>query len=56
MKYPKEHLKTKDVSTKWKPCIYCSGELIQVRKALWTCLKCNKEFIACEEDMIEDGR
>jgi predicted RNA-binding Zn-ribbon protein involved in translation (DUF1610 family) len=35
----------------WKSCIICGGELIQIRKALFSCLKCNQEYIADEEDM-----
>jgi len=49
----KEYLKTDDSQT-WKSCLFCGGELIQVRKALFTCLKCNQEYIADEEDMKED--
>ncbi len=50
---PKEHLETSDDDT-WKPCILCGGELTQVRKALFTCLKCNQEFIADEKDMRDE--
>ena len=50
---PKEFLETDDTQT-WKDCIMCRGELIQVRKALFACLKCNQEFIADEEDMKEE--
>ena len=35
----------------WKPCMICGGTITQVRKALFTCLKCNQEYIADEEDM-----
>ena len=35
----------------WKPCIICGGIITQVRKALFTCLKCDQEYIADEEDM-----
>ncbi len=35
----------------WIPCMSCSGEITQVRKAFITCLKCNQEYIADEEDM-----
>lgn len=38
-------------SDNWKPCIRCGGNLVQVRKALWTCLVCNQEYIADEEDL-----
>jgi len=38
----------------WKPCLICGGELLQIRKALFTCLKCNQEYIADEEDMREE--
>ena len=50
---PKEFLETDDSQT-WKPCMFCGGELIQVRKARWTCEKCNQEYIADEEDMKEE--
>jgi len=50
---PKEYLETDDSQT-WKNCFVCGGEIIQVRKARWTCLKCNQEYIADEEDMKED--
>jgi len=49
-KIPKEVLETSKDDT-WKSCIICGGELTQVRKALFTCLKCNQEYIADEEDM-----
>jgi len=52
---PPEFLEVSNVDS-WKPCIKCGGELIQVRKALFTCLKCNQEYIADEEDMkLEDN-
>jgi len=35
----------------WKSCMICGGEITQVRKALFTCLKCDQEYIADEEDM-----
>ncbi len=50
---PDGYLDTSDDQT-WKPCMMCKGELLQVRKALWTCLKCGQEYIACEEDMRPD--
>ncbi len=50
MKKKKEFLETSDDDT-WRPCLFCGGELTQVRKALWTCLNCNQEYIADEEDM-----
>jgi len=50
---PKEVLETSKDDT-WKDCIMCGGELIQVRKALFTCLKCNQEYIADEEDMRKE--
>lgn len=50
MATPKEFLEvSKD--DKWRPCMMCGGEITQVRKALFTCLKCNAEIIADEEDM-----
>ena len=54
MNAPKEFLKTSE-DNNWKPCILCGGELIQVRKALFTCLGCNQEYIADEEDMRSDS-
>ena len=50
---PKEFLETDDTQT-WRACLFCGGELVQVRKALFGCLKCNQEFIADEEDMKEE--
>ena len=50
---PKEFLETDD-SQSWKPCLFCGGRLIQIRKALFTCEKCNQEYIADEEDMKEE--
>ena len=49
-KIPKEFLETSDEDT-WKPCMRCGGNITQVRKALFTCLNCNQEYIADEEDM-----
>ncbi len=48
-KPPEDYLKTSYKN--WKPCIVCGGEIIQVRKALFTCLHCSKEYIADEKDM-----
>ena len=47
---PKEVLEVSEDDT-WRPCLMCGGEVTQVRKALFTCLKCNAEFISAEEDM-----
>ena len=49
-KTPKEFLEISNDDS-WKPCMICGGELTQVRKALFTCLKCDQEYIADEEDM-----
>lgn len=49
----KEYLETSKDDT-WKPCILCGGELTQIRKALFTCLKCNQEYIADEKDLREE--
>ena len=49
-----EVLETSEDDT-WKPCLFCGGKVIQVRKALFTCLNCNQEFIAVEEDMRPKG-
>ena len=54
-KIPKDVLETSDDDT-WKPCIICGGELTQVRKALFTCIKCNQEYIADEEDMRGESK
>lgn len=54
-KMPEWALETDDSAT-WKPCIICGGELIQVRKALFSCLRCSQEIIADEEDMKEAER
>lgn len=45
------HLETSD--KKWRACLICKGEIIQVRKALFTCLGCNQEYVSTEEDMEE---
>ena len=47
---PKEYLELSEDDT-WKPCMFCGGEITQVRKARFTCLKCDQDFIADEEDM-----
>jgi len=47
---PKEVLETSDDDT-WRKCLFCGGQITQVRKALFTCLKCNQEYISIEEDM-----
>jgi len=49
-KIPKEVLEVSDDDT-WKPCMICGGQITQVRKALFTCLKCDQEYISTEEDM-----
>jgi len=53
MNAPKEVLETSK-DNNWKSCLFCGGEIIQVRKALFTCLKCNQEYIADEEDMRDE--
>lgn len=50
MEIPPGALECSDDDT-WKPCIVCRGSLIQVRKALFTCLDCGQEYIATEDDM-----
>jgi len=50
MEMPKDALDVSDDDT-WKPCLFCGGGITQVRKALFTCENCNKEYIADEEDM-----
>lgn len=54
-KIPEEFLETSEDDT-WKPCLICGGELTQVRKALWTCLSCNQEYIADEVDMLPETK
>ena len=54
-KTPKEFLETNDSQT-WKSCLFCGGELIQIRKALFTCLKCGQEYIADEQDMRPENK
>lgn len=48
---PEEFLEVND-DDDWKPCIACGGEMTQVRKALFTCLKCGQEYVADEGDML----
>lgn len=55
MRIPKEVLEVSKDQT-WKSCLICGGELIQVRKALFTCLKCNQEYIADEQDMRPENK
>ena len=49
---PKEVLEL-SYDDNWKSCLMCGGTITQVRKALFTCLNCNQEYIADEEDMRE---
>ena len=35
----------------WMKCLFCNGDIEQIREAFFKCKKCNMEFIACEEDM-----
>ncbi len=35
----------------WRSCLRCGGGITQVRKALFTCEKCDQEYISDEEDM-----
>ena len=36
----------------WMPCLKCGkDEILQVRKALFTCNFCGQEYISTEEDM-----
>lgn len=49
----KEYLKTSK-NHSWRACLVCGEkEIIQVRKALFTCCNCNQEFISTEKDMRE---
>jgi hypothetical protein len=50
IKTPKKFLEISE-DDNWKPCLICGGEITQVRKALFTCLKCNQEYISDEQDM-----
>jgi predicted RNA-binding Zn-ribbon protein involved in translation (DUF1610 family) len=52
-KMPKGNLEISD-NDNWKSCIMCGGTITQVRKALFTCLNCNQEYIVDEEDMREE--
>ena len=47
---PEEFLDVSDDDT-WKCCMMCGGNITQVRKALFTCLNCDQEYIADEKDM-----
>lgn len=50
-KPPAGYLDTSDDQT-WRPCLKCGKpEIIQVRKALFTCQNCNHQYISTEEDM-----
>ena len=49
-KVPEEFLETSD-NDNWRACMFCGGEITQIRKALFSCLKCGQEYIADEEDM-----
>lgn len=53
MKPPEGYLETSD-DRSWRPCLICAGEIVQVRKALFTCLDCNQEYVSTEEDMRKD--
>ena len=50
MQIPEGALDVSDDDT-WRACGFCGGEITQLRKSLFTCLKCNQEYIADEEDM-----
>ena len=39
----------------WKRCLACNGNITQIRKALFSCLKCDLEYIADEQDMRPTG-
>jgi hypothetical protein len=55
MNAPKQFLETSSDQT-WRNCIVCGkDELLQVRKAKWTCNFCNQEYIADEKDMRPEG-
>ena len=51
-KTPKEFLELSKNDT-WKNCLFCKGEITQIRKALFSCLKCGQEYISDEIDMRE---
>ena len=36
----------------WRPCLICSGEVNQIRKAFFKCESCNLSYIAEEIDMM----
>ena len=52
-KTPKEVLEISNDDT-WKDCLMCGGTITQVRKALFTCMKCGQEYIADEQDMRDE--
>ena len=54
-KIPKEILEISNDDS-WKPCMICGGTITQVRKALFTCLNCDQEYIADEEDMRSENK
>ena len=49
-KVPPEFLETSD-DDNWKQCIVCGGEITQIRKALFSCITCNIDIVADEQDM-----
>ena len=36
----------------WRPCLICSGEVNQIRKAFFKCGNCGLKYIAEETDMM----
>lgn len=48
---PKEYLECSKDQT-WRPCLNCGrSEIVQVRKALFTCVFCDQQYISTEKDM-----
>ena len=47
----KEFFETQEDDLQWKDCMFCGGEITQVRKAFFECINCRREFICDEEDM-----
>ena len=50
-KVPADFLEISD-NQNWRPCLVCKQrDILQVRKALFTCTNCNQDYISVEEDM-----
>ncbi len=47
----KEFYKVQEDDYQWKPCMFCGGEITQIRNAFFKCINCDQEYISDEEDM-----